>query len=400
MVYAPSQKILDKYADVLVNFALNRGKGIKKGDVVILQVPECAKPLLISLRKALLKAGANFITQYSPEGIAKDFYELANDKQLNFFPDKYYKGLVEQADSFLSIDSTIDKYELAKVPPKKIMTRSKSMKPYLNWRDEKENKGKLSWVLALYGTEAMAKDVGMSAKEYWNQIIKACYLDEKNPVKKWKEADNEIYRIIGILNKLKIKKLHIKSKNVDLVVGIGKNRKWLGGRGLNIPSFEIFISPDCRMTNGKIKFNQPLYRYGNLINGISLEFKNGRVIRASAKKGEKVLKEMIAVKGADMIGEFSLTDNRLSRINKFMGETLFDENFGGKYGNTHIALGNAYQDSYPGNLSKVKKSQWKKMGYNKSVIHTDMISTENRIVTAFLEDGTQKVIYRDGKFVV
>ncbi|MEI7424763.1 MAG: aminopeptidase [Candidatus Staskawiczbacteria bacterium] len=96
----------------------------------------------------------------------------------------------------------------------------------------------------------------------------------------------------------------------------------------------------------------------HLIEDIYLEFKNGKVIKATAKKGEKVLKHMIANKNADMVGEFSLTDSRLSKITKFMAETLFDENVGGKYGNTHIALGNAFKDSYSGNPNKVTKKQW------------------------------------------
>jgi aminopeptidase len=131
-----------------------------------------------------------------------------------------------------------------------------------------------------------------------------------------------------------------------------------------------------------------------------LKFEKGKVVHAEAKEGENILKEMIASENADKIGEFSLTDFRLSKIDRFMAETLFDENFGGKFGNTHIALGNAYKDSYPGDPSKVKKESWAEMGYNESVIHTDIISSENRVVTAELENGEKIVIYKDGMFVI
>jgi aminopeptidase len=194
--------------------------------------------------------------------------------------------------------------------------------------------------------------------------------------------------------------LHIKGEDVDLTVGIGKKRKWMAGSGRNIPSFEMFISPDWRLTEGWIKFNQPLYRYGNLIEGVELEFENGKVVRASAEKGEDVLKEMIAVEGANQVGEFSLTDSRLSRITKFMGETLYDENTGGEFGNTHIALGSSYKDSYPGDPSKVSDQEWKDLGYNDSVVHTDIVSTRDRVVTAELEDGSSIKLYEDGKFVM
>ncbi len=338
MVYHPSQKILDKYADVLINCALNSGKGVRKGEVVFLQVPECAKPFLISLQRVVLKAGAIPLLQYLPDNISREYYMLANKKQISHFPAHYIKGRVDDVDHYVFVEAETNKHELEGINPGKIMLRQKAFKPYKDWRDEKENKGKMTWTIALYGTPEMAKEVKMSEKAYWGQIIKACYLDVKYPVRKWREILREVDRLKNKLNKLKIEKLHIKSKGTDLIVGLGENRLWMGGTGRNIPSFEVFISPDWRKTEGKIRFNQPLYRYGNLIKDVYFEFKNGRIVKVKASKGEKILKEMIAQKNADKIGEFSLTDSRLSRIIKFMGETLFDENVGGRYGNTHSAV--------------------------------------------------------------
>jgi aminopeptidase len=182
---------------------------------------------------------------------------------------------------------------------------------------------------------------------------------------------------------------------------MGEKRKWLGGSGRNIPSFEIFTSPDWRGTEGWIKFNQPLYRYGSVVEGIQLNFEKGRVVKATAKKNQKLLREMLATdKGAAQIGEFSLTDKRLSRITKFMAETLFDENMGGKFGNTHIAVGKSYHDTYTGDTSKIDDKLARKLGFNESAIHTDMISTEDRTVIATLPDGKDVIIYKDGMFSV
>lgn len=83
-----------------------------------------------------------------------------------------------------------------------------------------------------------------------------------------------------------------------------------------------------------------------------------------------------------------------------MGETLFDENIGGRFGNTHLALGNAYKESYPGDIPRVTKIEWLKMGYNDSPVHTDIISTTDRTVTAKLSDGTEIVIYKNGRFTL
>jgi len=167
-----------------------------------------------------------------------------------------------------------------------------------------------------------------------------------------------------------------------------------------VPSYEVFTSPDFRVVNGWIKFNQPLLRYGARIEGIELHFKDGKVTKSKATKNEKILKEMIKNKGGNQVGEYSLTDARLSRITKFMAETLYDENVGGTFGNSHIALGSAYRDCYVGDPTKVSDKKWEKLGYNDSVVHTDIVTTTDRTVTATLYDGTTKVIYEKGQFTI
>jgi aminopeptidase len=271
----------------------------------------------------------------------------------------------------------------------------------MKMREQKEQQGKLSWSLCLYGTQSMADEAGLSLEEYWEQIIEACYLREEDPVAKWKTVQEEIERIKDKLDALQIDKLHIKGADVDLQVLIGENRKWLSGGGKNIPSFEIFTSPDWRGTTGSIHFNQPLYYSGKRIAGVSLTFENGVVIASSATENEDALKEMIAQENANKVGEFSLTDKRHSKITRFMATTLFDENMGGANGNTHIALGNAYKDTFTGDMSKVSEEEWAAMGYNSCPkVHTDIISTTDRTVTATLRNGDQKVIYKEGQFML
>jgi aminopeptidase len=400
-MYTPPQELLKKYADVLVKFALNSGQGIKKGEVILVSVPECAKPMYVSLRTSILEAGGHAIMQFIPDDVAaaQMFAQMSND-QLSFFPNKYYKGIIDQVDHSISIIAEYDKYELKDVSPERLMQRQKSFKPYREWRDEKEGKGKFTWTLAMYGTPAMAEEVGMTEEAYWEQIALACYLNEKDPIAKWQETQTELERTRKALNDLKIDKVHVEGPEEDLEVGLGENRQWLGGSGRNIPSFELFISPDWRRTNGWVKFNQPLYTHGSKISGIKLVFKDGLITASSATENEALLKEMIATEGANRIGEFSLTDGRLSQITKPMGETLFDENMGGPEGNTHVAIGNAYKDSFPGDQEKVTPEQWDTMGYNESVVHTDIISTAHRKVTATLQDGSTKVIYEGGKFLI
>lgn len=403
--YKPSKKFLENYADILVNFALGEGKGIKKGDVVQLVAEEVAKPLYIEIRKAIWKAGGHVISDYRPSNdeeynIDQDFYLNTEGHQLEFFPAYYFKGIIDQIDHSINILSCTNLKSLQNVDSKKIITRSKIFKPYKDWKQEKENKGNFSWTLALYGTEALAKESGMTLKEYWNQIIKACFLNEKNPIAKWKKVSKSMKSYVDKLNKMEIEKVHIKGVDADLFIGIGANRKWLSGGGANIPSFEIFTSPNCKDVNGHIKFNQPLYTNGNLIEGIELEFKDGKIIKSSAKKNEKLLKEMISAPGANMLGEFSMTDKRFSKITKFMAETLYDENVGGKYGNSHIAIGSSFYYAYKGDSSGFSREKLKKLGFNDSIIHSDIITTADRIITAYLKNGKSVIIFKNGQFCI
>ena len=397
---------MKKYAKVMVQYALNNGLGINKDDTVLLVGQECTKDLFMAIAKEVYTAGGNLITNYQPDNLqdnslARFLLQNGDDQQISFFAKPYWQGIVEATDHILFIISEPDIHYLEGIASSKISMMNSARAPYMKMREKKEQEGKLSWSLCLYGTQSMAAEAGLSLEEYWEQIIEACYLREDDPVSKWRTVQKEIEDIKDQLDALEIEKLHIKGDDVDLHVQIGDHRKWLSGGGKNIPSFEIFTSPDWRGTNGTIKFNQPLYYSGKRISGVSLSFENGVVVASTAAENEDALKEMIAQENANKVGEFSLTDKRHSRITKFMATTLFDENMGGAFGNTHIALGNAYKDTFTGDMSTVTDQQWTDMGYNSCPkVHTDIISTSNRKVTARLRNNSEKVIYRDGQFTL
>lgn len=395
-----SQETLQKYADVLVNFGLNSGDGVKAGEVVRIVVPDVAKELARELQNSVLRAGAHPMMKFLPTSFDRDFYTIASEEQLKFFPKKYSQAQVELVDHTIGIIADPTPDELTDVDPKKIIMARDSKKAIRDWFDAKEHSGKYTWTIALWGVEAKAKEVGLSLKEYWDQIIQACFLDKKDPVAEWKKISVFQEKVKNALDSMKIEYVTVKGEDIDLKVRIGEKRKWKGGEGRNIPSFEIFTSPDWRGTEGWIKFNQPLYRYGQIISDISMKFERGHVVEAKAKRGNAFLQEMIKSNNADKLGEFSLTDKRTSRITHLMAETLFDENIGGPFGNTHVAIGRAYRDCYLDNPSKLSDIEWQELGYNDSAEHTDMISTKDRVVTAYLADGSSKIIYKDGMFTV
>jgi len=398
--FVPSPKILEKYAEILIAFALNSGKGIKKNDVVYLVTQIPGLPLARKVYEAILSHGGHPLLNIIDDDFKLAHVTRANKDQLGFFPEKYYRGLADQINHWVRILSDKDPLFLSKADPQKVIANNRSTQPFRIWLDEKEDKGKFTWTLCTYGTPGLARAAGLSLKEYWDQICRACFLNDADPLATWKSVFTEMQSTLTRLNKLPIDKLHVRAKETDLWITLGKRRRWLGGSGRNIPSFEIFTSPDWRGTNGKIFFDLPLYRYGNIIKDISLEFKNGVIVSARAKKNEKLLGELIAQKNANKIGEYSLTDTRFSKITKFMADTLYDENFGGKFGNTHLAVGKSYHDTYNGNASKVSEKDFEKLGFNQSPEHTDIIATSNRIVTAVMLDGSERVVYKDGHFAI
>ena len=122
-------------------------------------------------------------------------------------------------------------------------------------------------------------------------------------------------------------------------------------------------------------------------------------MKIEARKGEDfAVKQLSMDHGAKQVGEFSLTDKRFSRIDKFMANTLYDENYGGRYGNCHVALGASYSDTYDSGSSRLTEKKKKEAGLNDSALHWDLVNTEKKTVTARLTSGENVIIYEDGMF--
>ena len=400
-MYTPSSEILEKYADVMVNFALRWGKWINKGDVVFVQIPEAAKPFYIPLQTAILKAGWHPIMQYIPDGVDRNFYENASDEQLSFVAEAYQKWRIESSTHNIRVIADSDLHELDWIDPSKMMKRIAANRKFRDLRDKKEREWKFSRTICMYATEAMAKEAWLSLEEYRNQIIDACFLNEPDPVQKREEVNWEICRVRDKLNELKLEYVHVTGPDEDLKLKIWADRLRAAWWGCNIPSFEVFTSPDCRDVNGRMKCNQPLYRYWSLVEWIRLEFKDWKLISAHADKNDDILQEMIKIEWMDHLWEFSLTDARVSRITHFMAETLFDENVWWEYGNTHVALWTWFDECFAGDQAKLEDKEFKKsIWLNFSAEHVDVISTAPRKAIWILPNWEEILIYKDWKFMI
>ncbi len=252
---------------------------------------------------------------------------------------------------------------LSDIDPEKIGKTAVAQKTLRDIANQREARGTFSWTLCVFPTAELAGHAGLSLPEYTRQIVKACFLNKTDPESHWRNIYKNAQSIKKWLNAMDVDHFHVESENIDLQVGPGEKRQWIGISGRNIPSFEIFLSPDWRTVRGKYYADQPSYRSGNRVEGVGLEFHKGRAIKVSADAGEDFVRKQLGMdKGADRVGEFSLTDKRFSRINRFMANTLYDENYGGKYGNCHIALGASYSNTYAGDSGQLSRARKRTTG--------------------------------------
>lgn len=392
---------LEKYAEVLI-WALKKARTgqFKKKDIVIVRYNIPALGLAEILNAIILKMGMNPILRTNPTpGMERDFYGMSNDDQLTFLTPGDTE-LIKNVNGSIFLNAPESITHLRHIDPNKIGKAAISRKHLRDIMVKREESGDFGWTLCMLPTKELARHAKISVKEYTNQIIHACFLNKSNPVKEWQTIFDKAKNIKNWLNKINIDTLHIESENIDLEIKLGEKRKWIGISGHNIPSFELFTSPDWRGTKGVYYANQPSYRTGNYVESMKVEFLKGSVLKVTAQVGENFAKKQLLLDdGANRIGEFSLTDKRFSKINTFMANTLFDENYGGKFGNCHIALGASYSDTYAGNPKELTKTIKKKLGFNDSALHWDIVNTEKKRVKATLLSGRNITIYEDGKFM-
>jgi aminopeptidase len=394
-----TEKQMHRYAEVLFwGLKTARKEPFRKNDNILIRYEWAALKMAEIVQVKLLKWGLNPILRLEQTPVMeRNFLLNGNDRQLRFIAPGE-RELFQNLQGLMVLKAPESLTHLSDMDPLKISKPLIARKPLGEILDHREEKGLFGWTLCLLPTPALAKHSGLSLRQYTNQIIRACYLDEKDPVQVWQNIHDQALKVKKWLNRMEILSLRIVSKNMDLIVTPGKDRRWTGVSGHNIPSFEIFFSPDWRGTEGVYYADQPSFRSGNLVEKVRLIFKKGAVREVRARKGADFIEKQIRMdKGSRRVGEFSLTDKRFSRINCFMASTLFDENYGGRNGNCHLALGSSYP-TYAGDLRQLTKAKKEKLGFNDSALHWDLVNTEEKTVFAHLKNNKVVLIYSRGMF--
>ena len=395
-----TQTDLENYAEVLL-WALqeSRGKPFENADYIVVRYDHLGLRLVEAVHARIMDAHLNMVLRPRPTPLMEGELFLNSSLGQLLFQVPGDKELYAQAAGVLTILAPESLTHLSHIDPRIMAEADKARRPLAQVMERRRRAGLLGWTTCLWPTNELAKAAGMDPGEYERQFLRACWLNMPDPKAEWRRLARETAEIAAWLDGLGAKSFHVESEDCDLYVDPGANRRFVGATGRNLPGLEIYLAPDCRATRGVFHADMPSLYQGHLVQGVNLEFQGGVVVRAEADQGINFLQgRLYADSGARRVGEFSLTDKRHSRVDRFMAHVLLDENFGGQWGNCHIALGSALLNSFSGPAEALTPELEAELGFNVSGLHWDMVNTGPRRVSAVLPDGKRTLVYDNGSF--
>ena len=302
------------------------------------------------------------------------FFKHAKDHQLKYVS-PFSRFLVETIDVSIGVWCRTNPKELTNINPARIKMFGASRREISEIFNKRAADKQLKWTGLPYPINAQAQEAAMSLTEYEDFVYSSCLVHKRDPIAEWKKISQQQARICAYLDK--VGQIRMTGEDTDLTFNV-KGRKWINSDGKrNMPSGEVFTAPIEDSVNGTVRFTYPGIYSGREVEDIKLTFKDGKVTKASAAKGNELLQQLLTIEGADRIGEAAIGTNY--GITRFTKNMLFDEKMGGTI---HIALGNSYPETG---------------GLNKSGIHWDILKdmkTDGRIYA----DG--ELFYKDGKLLI
>ncbi len=399
---------LQKYAKLLARVGLN----IKKGQTVFIGAELDQPEFVTMVVEECYKAGASEVhVEWSHQPIEKltsKYQSLERLSEMSPWVKAKWEYKAKNYSCRLWIESE-DPDGMNGVDQEKMSKVRQAMYPQVKpFRVAMENRHQ--WCIAAAAGKAWAKKVfpelseSRAVEALWKAILSASRADGKNPVRAWKEHNENLRARCAYLNGLGLKYLEYKSGNgTDLTVELlpdsvfaGGQEKTLQGRYFNpnIPTEEVFTSPKAGAAEGIVYSTKPLSYMGELIDEFSLRFEGGKVVEAKAKQGEELLKKMVSMdEGAGKLGECALIpyDSPISLSGVLFYNTLFDEN-----ASCHFAVGFGFNECLKG-YEKLTDEECKARGINDSMIHVDfMIGARDTSIVGITAEGKRVQIFEKG----
>ena len=268
--------------------------------------------------------------------------------------------------------------------------------------------GLCNWTVVAYPNEGWARMVfgEPDVERLWQAVATAVRLDEPDPVAAWREHVERLQERAQALNERRFDALRYRGPGTDLTIGLHPDSSWQAAldeaRGIkhvaNMPTEEVFTTPDARRVDGTVRATLPLQIQGNIVRGLEVRFDGGRAVEVRAEEGEDFMRTHVATdEGAARLGEVALVDgsSRVGKTGLVFFDTLFDENAA-----SHIALGAAILQAVEGS-THLSPDERQARGVNHSSIHTDfMIGSPEVEVDGVTADGEAAAILRGGDWVL
>ena len=361
---------IEKYARLLVGYCCD----VKPGQRVLIRSTYLAQDLILACQRCVLKVGATCEFDISIPGLQRQSLEYSSDQALKTVP-ILYETAVRQFDVMISIHAPFDIFSLKGVDESKLAISKDALKSVKSVWFDRGKTGNLRWVICNYPTQSLADVAQMRLDEYAQFIAQACFLTTPDPAKEWRRLSDKQQTYVDCLNQGST--IRFVAPHVDITFGVHK-RRWINSDGKrNMPSGEVFTSPIESSANGTIQFDHPSLLFGEVIQGLKMTLKDGKVVQWESETGHALLARLFKIPGADYVGEIAIGTNDGIQVPTL--NTLFDEKIGGTI---HMAVGASYPETG---------------GKNKSSIHHDFVTSFKTDSYIMLDDH---VIYKNGCFVV
>jgi aminopeptidase len=359
-----------RLARLIVEYSLE----LQPRQILRIDGPEVASPLVLALYRAALAAGAFPYATISVDGLLEILLDNGSDEQIEHVsPLQTHE--INTIDALATIWSETNTRSLSRVDPERHARFLSAQRRLANRRWQRISAGELAWCGMLFPTNGHAQDADMSLSRYEDFVYGACHVDEDDPAAHWQLVAASLR---GQADQLEsVRELRIVGPDTDLIVGV-EGRKWIAADGrYNMPDGEVFTSPVETETQGTIRYTFPAIYHGREVEDIRLRFEDGRVVEAESARGNDYLRSLLDMdEGARVLGEVAFGLNY--EIDRFTRNILFDEKIGGTM---HLALGSAFPQAG---------------GSNSSGLHWDMIC-DLRSDGEVYADG--ELIWKAGRFL-